>query len=157
MRQTLSAAALLVSTLALAACGSSDVDTEFKDTETGEKTQLSADMDGDGVALPADLPAYAAPYPGAKIVMVMSRPGEKGGGLASMTVKAEPQSVIDHFRKQGEAAGMKMLTELSTGTTRVIAMGTDADGGSGMQITVSPSDENEGEQLVSVTYSMPKS
>lgn len=146
---------MLASVLLLSACGSNKIDQEFTDGETGEKTRVSANMDGGSVALPANLPGYAAAYPGATISTVVSRPGENGGGLVSMSVKAAPQAVLDHYRRQGGAADMKVVTEVATGDARMLAMGKDGDDAA-MQVTISPSGNDDGMLQVAVTYATPR-
>lgn len=158
MRLFTSTIAFVVSTMALGACGSGNVQQTIEDPESGEKVSVSTNLAGAGIALPDNLPAFAAAYPGAKVGTVVSKPGASSEGLISLTVKAQPQAVIDHYRKQGEAAGLKVVTEMATGEARMLAMGKEGSGGSegaspAMQITTSPSGEDGGSIQVTVTYS----
>ncbi|WP_298290225.1 hypothetical protein [Novosphingobium sp.] len=143
--------------LATSGCGSNTAEQTIENRETGEKVTVSTSVDGGGIALPDNLPAFAAVYPGAKIITVASKPGATAEGLLAYSVKAQPQAVIDHYRKQGEAAGMAVVTEMATGEARMLAMGKGEASSPAMQITTSPSGEDDGSLQVTVTYSAPAS
>ncbi len=143
--------------LATSGCGSNTAEQTIENRETGEKVTVSTSVDGGGIALPDNLPAFAAVYPGAKVITVASKPGETAEGLLAYSVKAQPQSVIDHYRKQGTAAGMAVVTEMATGEARMLAMGKGEASSPAMQITTSPSGEDDGSLQVTVTYSAPAS
>lgn len=153
MRLIVPVLALVFSATALGGCGSDKVEQTIEDPETGEKVNISTGLSGGGISLPDNLPSFAAAYPGAKVSTVVSKPGETSAGLIALTVKAQPQAVIDHYRKQGEAAGMKVVTEMATGDARMMAMGKGDNSSPAMQITTSPSGEDDGSIQVTVTYS----
>ncbi|HQS70160.1 MULTISPECIES: hypothetical protein [unclassified Novosphingobium] len=143
--------------LATSGCGSNTAEQTIENRETGEKVTVSTSVDGGGIALPDNLPAFAAVYPGAKIITVASKPGATAEGLLAYSVKAQPQAVIDHYRKQGATAGMAVVTEMATGEARMLAMGKGEASSPAMQITTSPSGEDDGSLQVTVTYSAPAS
>ena len=64
------------------------------------------------------------------------RPGQDGaGGMASFEVKGQAADVIAHFRKQAEAAGMKITTEVKAGETAMFGAERPGDSKSGVQVT----------------------
>ena len=142
--------------LTLAACGNSEerevMSGTVTDPETGKDTSyvVTSDRDGgDGTvtvksdkgtatfgsgAAHARLPAGIAPFPGAMMTGGFAADGPEGtGGMATFTAKAASADVIAHFRRQAEAQGMKVISEVSAEDTRMIAA--EAKDGSTLQIT----------------------
>lgn len=142
--------------LSLAACGSKS-ETEvasgtYTDPETGETSEfrVTADADdgesgnisiktkdgemrfGSGAANAA-LPAGFTPYPGSKMTGGFTADGQ--GGMASFEAKAKAADVIAHFRKQAEAQGMDITSEVRAGETLMIGAEKKGAGKSGIQIT----------------------
>ena len=55
--------------------------------------------------------------------------------MASFEVDAKAVDVIAHFRKQAEAAGMKVTSEIKSGDTMIIGAEKSGGGHGGVQIT----------------------
>ncbi len=169
MRYLVCAAALM-----LAACGSeSNSETEvasgsYTDPETGETADYSVTKSADGEtgsisiktkdgkmqfgggAQHAKLPTGFTPYPGSTMTGGFTASGDDGkSGMASFEATGNAADVIDHFRNQAEAAGMKITTEITAGDTMML--GAEKEGGrpSGVQITAT----QDGDKVTgSVTY-----
>ncbi|WP_077148857.1 hypothetical protein [Sphingopyxis sp. KK2] len=148
------AAALLV-----AACGSKSeqevASGTYTDPETGEtadyKVTKSADgedgsisiktEDGEmsfgGGASSAKLPKGFTPYPGATMTggMAATGPGGEQSGMASFEVKGQAADVIAHYRKQAEAAGLKVASEVKAGDMMMFSAEPAGGGKSGVHVT----------------------
>ena len=71
------------------------------------------------------------------------------GGMASFEVNAKAADVIAHFRKQAEAAGMKVTSEIKSGDTAIIGVEKPGDTKTGVQITAT----QQGAQVIgTITY-----
>lgn len=164
--------ALTASALLLSACGSKS-ETEvasgtYTDPETGETAdyKLTTSDDGEtsevsiktkdgemqfgGGAANAKLPAGFTAYPGSKLTGGFAASGTDGtGGMASFEVNAKAADVIAHFRKQAEAAGMKVTSEIKTGDSAIIGAEKPGDTKTGVQITAT----QQGAQVIgTITY-----
>lgn len=122
------------------------------DGEAGNVTIKTADgeVSFGGGAAHAKLPAGIAPYPGARMTGGLSSSGKDGNaGMASFEVKGKAADVIAHFRKEVEAQGMKVTSEITADQTMMFAAQKADDDKSGMQFTAT----QEGDQVRgSVTY-----
>lgn len=149
----------------LAACGSKSekevASGTYTDPETGKtadyKVTSSADGDEGNISIKTEdgemsfgggeanarLPAGFTPYPGAKMTGGMTAKGADGveSGLASFEVKGRAADVIAHFRKQAEAAGMKISGEVSGGGTMMFGAEKPGEGKGGVQVTATQSDD----------------
>lgn len=141
-------AQFLLLPLLLAACGSPEA--TVTDHETGATAKVA--LPGvNGIAAPADLPAFAPLMPGA-IVQSAIRGGDgEMRGLVSFTVKADAAGVISFYRGKGEAAGLKQMAEAATGDGRMLAMGRESRQDAAMQVTVTPYEE-DGTVMVALVY-----
>lgn len=164
--------ALAASALLLSACGSKS-ETEvasgtYTDPETGETAdyKLTTSDDGEtsevtiktedgemqfgGGAANAKLPTGFTAYPGSKLTGGFAASGTDGtGGMASFEVKANAADVIAHFRKQAEAAGMRVTSEIKSGDTAIIGAEMPGNSKTGVQITAT----QQGAQVVgAITY-----
>lgn len=150
---TATAAALM-----LAACGSKS-ETEvasgtYTDPATGKSAdyKVTSDVNGEngnisiktedgevnfgGSAANAKLPAGFTLYPGAKVTGGMTASGKDGdSGLASFEVKGQAADVIAHYRKQAEAAGLKVSSEIKAGDTMMFGAEKPDGGKGGVQVT----------------------
>ncbi|ALC12630.1 hypothetical protein [Sphingopyxis sp. 113P3] len=126
--------------------------TSSEDGEAGNVTIKTADgeVSFGGGAAHAKLPAGIAPYPGARMTGGLSSTGKDGtAGMASFEVEGKAADVIAHFRKQVEAQGMKVTSEITADQTMMFAAQKADDDKSGMQFTAT----QEGDQVTgSVTY-----
>jgi len=166
------ATAAIAASLVLAGCGSKS-DTELAsgtitDPDTGETTDYSVTTDGDegnlsiktedgemqfgSGAANAKLPAGFAPYPGSKMTGGFTATGKDGqGGMASFEAPGKAEDVIAHFRRQAEAAGLKVNAEVKSGDTLMLGAEKPDDSKSGVQITAT----QDGDMVKgSVTYGM---
>lgn len=154
--------AVVAAALLVAGCGSKS-ETEvtrgsFTDPDTGKTADYKVSSGDDGEssnisiktedgemnfgsgAAHAKLPAGFSPYPGSKMTGGFAASGTDGvGGMASFEAKGKAADVVAHFRKQAEAAGMKITAEVNSGDTMMIAAEKPGDDKSGVQITTSQS------------------
>ncbi len=126
--------------------------TSSDDGEAGNVTIKTADgeVSFGGGAAHAKLPSGIAPYPGAKMTGGFSSSGKDGiTGMASFEVKGKAADVIAHFRKQVEAQGMQVTSEIKADQTMMFAAQKPGDEKSGMQFTAT----QDGDKVSgSVTY-----
>ena len=149
-------AALAVSLSLLAAgCGSKS-ETEvasgtYTDPATGKTADYSISSSEDGengkVTIKteegevqfggeAKLPAGITPYPGSKMTGGFAGSSEgKQGGLASFEVKGKAADVVAHYRRQIEAAGLKVKSEMNAADTIIISAEKPDDAQTSIQIT----------------------
>ena len=84
----------------------------------------------------AKLPAGMTPYPGSKMTGGFAGSSEgKQGGLASFEVKGRAADVIAHYRRQIEAAGLKVKSEMNAEDTIIISAEKPDDAKTSIQIT----------------------
>lgn len=144
--------------MTLSACGSKSekevASGTYTDPETGKTAdyKVTSDTSGEngtisiktedgemqfgGGAGNAKFPAGFSPYPGAKVTGGFTATNKDGaGGMASFEVKGQAADVIAHFRKQAEAAGMKITTEVKAGETAMFGAERPDDSKSGVQVT----------------------
>ena len=143
-------------TVALAACNSGTGGTF--ETDKGEKGSYKLDQGSDGNTLTiktdqgefamqsgdkagnVDLPPGFAVYPGAKVVANTSLRNDQGTNVSvMMTVPGSVDQVMDYYRRQAEAAGIDIQTEIKSGTTQLI--GGESKSGMIFSLNASPSEE----------------
>lgn len=148
-------AALAAAMLFLAGCGSKS-ETEvasgtYTDPETGKTADYSISSSEDGengkVTIKtgegevqfggeAKLPAGITAYPGSKMTGGFAGSSEgKQGGLASFEVKARAADVVAHYRRQIEAAGLKVTSEMNAEDTVIISAEKPDDAKTSIQVT----------------------
>lgn len=166
------ACALIIPTLALAACGNKTDTTTIKGSD-GETVTIETQKDGEGptrmeatddkgaksvatfggegAAWPADAPAHAPEYPGAKVTAVMaSDSGGTKGSIITFETTDTPAKVVAHYKALAEKAG---LGELGTVTAGAMQMFTASDKASGREMMVQAS-AGDGVTQGSITYAM---
>lgn len=151
-------AAIIPATLILAACGSqgdnaANADTSYSvDEESGVTTSQITTPDGtakmeSGAGVKANLPDGFTIMPGAKVVSASNISTEQGSGSMTMLEIASPaEDVIAHYRKQAEAAGIKIQLEMNNEGTRMI--GGEGEGGLTFSLTASEADGSTNAQLM---------
>ena len=147
--------ALVAMTLLVAGCGpKSETDVAsgtYTDPATGKTAEykVSGGKDGeegnvsikteDGevkFGTDAKLPAGLTPYPGSKMTGGFAGASDgKQGGLASFEVKAKAAEVVAHYRRQIEAAGLKVKSEMNAGDTIIIGAEKPGDEKTTIQVT----------------------
>lgn len=150
-----------VATLALAACSSEKSGTF--ETDDGDKGEYTVDGDEGGVKasittedgtatmqsgenVKADLPAGFTVYPGAKVVSATNVDGGGSkGSLVMMETGDSPDKVTDFYRKQAEAAGIKIEMEMSINGGKMI--GGKGEGGKMFTLNTTDNDGTTGIQL----------
>ena len=156
-------------TLLVAGCGSqSETDVAsgtYTDPATGKTAEykVSGSKDGDEgnvtvktedgemrFGTDARLPAGLTPYPGSKMTGGFAGSSDgKQGGLASFEVKAKAAEVVAHYRRQIEAAGLKVKSEMNAGDTIIIGAEKPGDDKTTIQVTAT----QEGDMVQgAVTY-----
>ena len=165
-------AALAATALLLAGCGSKS-ETEvasgtYTDPETGARADYKVTAGDDGESgnisiktedgemvfgsggANAKLPAGFTPFPGAKMTGGFAASGKDGqGGMASFEADGKAADVIAHFRKQAEAQGMKVTSEVKAGDTLMFGAEAAGAGKTGVQVTAT---QAGGKVNGSVTY-----
>lgn len=159
------AAAGITGALMLAGCGQS----QEAGTETAEEataagaTGVSAAAGTSGTAAPAGeataalpaapgAPAFAVIYPGATAKAgPVSAQGPAGlGGMVEFTTSASPETVVDFYRRQADAAGLKAITTLNRDGARGYAAGDGADGrGQMLNVVATPVEDGPTDVMVS--------
>lgn len=129
--------------------GDGSNDQTMRITGTGvDGEKMEAVIGGEGSSWPANAPAEAPAYPGAKVTAVINSSGtgnSKGGGIISFETADAPAAVIDFYRAAAAKAGLKEETSMTTGDTRMItASGGD---GHGLMVAVSKTDGKTGATL----------
>ena len=129
-------ALITAATLALAACGSEksgtvedadgnearySIDEEAGVTRSEITTEEGTARMESGAGVKANLPKGFSMMPGASVVSASNITTEQGSGSMTMLEVAKPAAdVIAHFRKQAEAAGIKIQLEMNNEGTRMI-------------------------------------
>lgn len=103
-------------------------------------------------AAPTDTPAFAVIYPGGAVQDTpMTADGPAGpGGLVTFTTDAQPDAVVDFYRRRAEAAGLASVTAMTQGEARAYSAAAEATGAS-LQIVAAP--EGEGATSVQLAWS----
>ena len=160
-------------TLLVAGCGSKSeqevASGTYTDPDTGQtadyKVTSSADgkdgtvsiktsegeMSFGGGGDQAKLPAGFTAYPGSTMTGGMSALSADGkaSGMAAFEVPGQAADVIAHFRKQAEAAGMKVTSEVTAGDTRMFSAEKPGDAKAGVHVTAT---QSGGKVAGAVTY-----
>lgn len=139
--------AICAATVLLAACGSSDDDSDFTvETEDGT-AEYDVDRDGDGAEIrftdgdgnetvintggsggEVNLPAGFTLYPGADVIMNNTMSGSTGEGVQLMMRSSDSaDDLLAHYRGEAEAAGIEIGMEMNTADSKVI-IGEGPDG-----------------------------
>ncbi|MFN4112686.1 MAG: hypothetical protein ACK4GD_01955 [Sphingomonadaceae bacterium] len=160
MRPVLPVAVSLV--LALAACGSEQSGT-FEDGEGGEgsyrvnqengvttseiKTEQGTARMESGAGVKANLPKGFALMPGANVISASNITTEQGSGsMTMMEIDKPADEVMTFYRKQAEAAGVKIQLEMNSDGNRMI--GGEGKDGLAFSLTASESDGKTSAQLM---------
>jgi ABC-type glycerol-3-phosphate transport system substrate-binding protein len=142
--------------LLLAGCGGKNeadgVSTTVTDDATGKSATVRFGGTEDGIAPPANLPAFAAIYPGATIQSAISGNEGEAKGMVTMMTSAKPADVLAFYREKGSAAGLSVKAEAAMGTGRMLAMGAKDGDDTALNITVTPAGDAEGQTVVAVVY-----
>ena len=151
-------AALAAANLLLAGCGSKS-ETEvasgtYTEPETGKTADYSiSSEDGENgkvtiktedgevrFGAEAKLPAGLTPFPGSKMTGGFAGSSEgRQGGLAGFEVKGKAADVVAHYRRQIEAAGLKVKSEMNAEDTIIISAEKPGDPKTSIQITATQS------------------
>ena len=149
-----------LSALALAACGGQETKTvtvpdgkggsaTVKTTEKGDsqevtitgkdgKTTATISAGGDGAAAPANLPAFAPVYPGAKIESSIVGSGPEGsGGVLVLSTPDAPDKVAAFYDARISGAGLGDVTRFTTNEMRMIG-GSAGEKGPSANVTIAP-------------------
>lgn len=142
--------------LLLAACGGGESTdqgvTHTVDAGDGNSATVRYGGGDDGIAPPANLPDFAALYPGAVIQSAVTGNEGEAKGMVTYYTPAKMAEVIEFYREKGKAAGMTVAAEAAMGASRMLAMKRDGSNDVGLQITVAPPGEDDGRTMVSVVY-----
>ena len=160
----IAAIALLAGTLALAGCGGEDsitVETEdggeatfTAESDDGDTTVRISGDDGGSINIDAgenvsvDLPDGWSVYPGAKVVSSVTLQQADGSGvLVIMETEEAAEDMLEFYRKQAEAAGLEIKSEMKSVNTLVIA--SDANAATTFQFSATrDADKTTGQLLV---------
>ena len=84
----------------------------------------------------AGAPKFAVVYPGAEV-----QSGTAQGHQISFTTDAQPDTVIDFYRKLAEASGLRPTAAMNQGGARAYGASDQTDGGYSLQVVASPTEE----------------
>ena len=150
MRGKMVAACSLLA-LTLAACGGSK-----KEEAPGGSFVLHApygDIALGGARLPANMPAYAPLYPGAKVDSSMTT-GK--GGIVGFTVADPPAAVMAFYEKA--AAANRLATRMNAAAGEngsQVGIFSQPDTERSLTVSVGPADNGQAGTRVGLTYGMP--
>lgn len=146
----------ITAALLLAACGGKNeadgTAITMKSDETGNTATLRYGDGEDGIAPPANLPAFAPVFPGAAIQSAISGNEGEAKGMIMMLAKAKTGEVLEFYRQKGKDAGLQVKGEMAMGPSRILAMGPKDGGDGALQITATPSGEEPGSTMITVNY-----
>ena len=148
--------------LGLAACGSEQTGT-FDDGQGGEGTYRVDEENGvttseitteegtarmeSGSGVKAKLPEGFAIMPGANVVSASNiSTGQGSGSMTMMEIEKPAEEVVAFYRKQAEAAGVKIQLEMNSDGTRMI--GGEGKGDLTFSLTATESDGKTSAQLM---------
>ena len=100
----------------------------------------------------AAAPAFAVIYPGgtAKTGPVSAQGPAGPGGMVAFTTSASPETVVDFYRRQADAAGLKAITNLNRDGARGYAAGDGADGrGQMLNVVATPVEDGPTDVMLS--------
>ncbi|WP_336980442.1 hypothetical protein [Altererythrobacter fulvus] len=148
---------ILCGALALAACGSEKSGTVETKDGTAEYT---VDTEGDGGTMTiktkdgevnfqsgsnagdVDLPNGFTVYPAAEVVTNAKMSGDTGSSVnLIMNTSASPDQVVAFYRKQAEAAGVEISSEMSMDKVRIV--GGQSKDGLNFSVHVSPGEDGK--------------
>lgn len=147
-------AALLVTTGLLAACGSSDEPAmDVSEGTDGAAALNITDGEGNQVSVQggdaaiAALPDGFSAYPGAAVVSSTAvGTGDGGGGVILVMTTSDPaEQVIEFYRTQATAAGVRLDGQVSTGSNTLI--GGEGEGGLAFSASAAPAQDGTIVQL----------
>lgn len=152
-------APILIGTILLAACGGeqdeqaggrSSAESYAVNEKDGVVTARVRSQDGtatmeSGTGVEAKLPAGFGMMPGARVLSASNITGDQGSGSMVLFETDRPVAeVIAHYRRQAEAAGVKIQIEMNTNGTEMIG---GEGGGLTFSLTASRSDDLTSGQL----------
>jgi hypothetical protein len=145
MRRVLVSLSILA--LVAASCDNLKGDgTESSQSSEGGKVTTVKTPGGDvtiaeGKAALPTMPDYGSVYPGAKVLTSFSARGAMGAGdTVSMSTPDDAEKILSYYKKQFEAAGLKILMESRTGELLILAA-QDEKQNRGVQVTITPTSE----------------
>jgi hypothetical protein len=145
----------LTAALLLAACGGKNeadgVSTTVTD-DSGNSATLRMGGGEDGISPPANLPAFAAIYPGATIQSAISGNEGEAKGMVTMMTGASMADVLAFYRDKGSAAGLSVKAEAAMGSGRMLAMGRKDGGDTALNVTITPAGDDSGQTMVALVY-----
>lgn len=129
-------AALAVAAVSLGACGKKEEsDKPTVTATTGGYTVKSNDgsatfTTGSGAAKGANLPAFAAVYPGGQVQSSAAGIGDDktNGGMVVFTTTDTPDKVLAFYRVQAQASGLKTQLDADMGAAKQFAANDEATG-----------------------------
>jgi hypothetical protein len=147
--------ALVAAGLLVTACGGGESPgqgvTQTVDAGDGNSATVRYGGGDNGIAPPANLPDFAAIYPGAMIQSAVTGNEGEANGMVTYLTPAKMADVIAFYREKGKTAGLTVAAEAAMGESRMLAMKRGDSNDVGLQITVAPPGDG-GRTMVSVVY-----
>ncbi|WP_339915207.1 hypothetical protein [uncultured Brevundimonas sp.] len=143
------AVVILAMTTALAGCGNGEAAIDRPDADT---TPHAAPLNRHTVTR-SGTPEYAAVFPGGQVsgTPTLSNGPTGPGGIVSFTTHADPATVVAHYQRQAEAAGLASVMAMNQSGAR--AYGAAAADGSGASLQVVADPVDDGTTAVQLTWS----
>lgn len=149
-------AVIAIATFMLAACGSGesgtvsteDGDVEYQIDRDGEEASMKVTgPDGEEVSISTNsgddvelLPGFSIPRGATVISNTTIKQDDGQGVLVSLKSSGSSKSLIEHFRKEAEAAGVEIALETTTKEGGVIG----GQSGQGLSFSFAANDDGEG-------------
>lgn len=122
--------------------------------DTGERVRLET---GSGAGAPANMPAFAPLYPGARIESTIAgtgsaQGGSNLGGMVTFRVSDRPEQVAAFYRSSLDRSGLTERNEANLNGVLVLTGGHPDDSDRGLQVSIAPNTDGPG-SFVTLVYS----
>lgn len=146
------AVVILAMTTALAGCGNGEAAVDRPDTKAAapvvtepevDTTPQPASSDRDTVTR-SGTPGFAAVFPDGQVsgTPTLSNGPTGPGGIVSFTTRADPATVVAHYQRQAEAAGLASVMAMNQSGARAYGAAAADGSGASLQVVADPVDND---------------
>jgi hypothetical protein len=140
--------------LVVSACGKAQQTKEGAASVDARAQRAVVNMGGGqnttlGMSAPADLPAYAAVYPGATVSSSVTGVGGSTSGMLTFTTPDAPEQVLGFYRQRAAAAGLTRVAETAQNKAQTFVA---SKPGSSETVNVTTAPDPAGGTFVQLTY-----